>query len=64
MTFDFANDPKLAGGIGDLMQRAAARRVAAGLVSTDGQTHRTAAQMAVYDAGHGVLSQAYAEAGK
>lgn len=61
--FDFANDPALA-GIGNLMQRAADRRAASGLISADGTTHRCAAQMAAYDAGHGVLSREYAEAGK
>lgn len=63
MTFDFANDHKLA-GIGDLMQRAANRRAAAGLVSADGQTRRTAAQMAAYDNGAGLFSREYVEAGK
>jgi hypothetical protein len=61
--FNFADDPKL-GAIGALMQRAVERRAAQGLISPDGQTHRTAAQKAVYEAGHGVLSRAYAEAGK
>jgi len=61
--FDFANDPALA-GIGNLMQRAANRRADAGLVSADGQTHRTAAQKQAYDNGAGLLSREYAEAGK
>lgn len=60
--FDFANDPALA-GIGGLMQRTANRRAAQGLISADGQTHRTAAQMALYDAGYSLLSREYRDAG-
>lgn len=60
--FDFANDPKLS-GIGKLMQQAADRRAAQGLISVDGQTHRTAAQMALYDAGVSLHSREYIEAG-
>jgi hypothetical protein len=63
MTYDFANDPALA-GIGDLMQRAANRRAAQGLASADGQVHRTAAQMAAYDNGASLFSREYVEAGK
>ena len=62
MKFDFANDPKLA-GIGDMMQRATNRRASQGLISADGQVHRTAAQMALYDNGASLFSREYAAAG-
>ena len=59
--FNFANDPALA-GIGNPMQRTADRRAAAGLISTDGQTHRTVAQMALYDNGASLHSREYRDA--
>jgi hypothetical protein len=61
--FDFANDPKLA-GIGAIMQRTADRRAAQGLISADGKTHATAAQMALYAAGVSPHAVEYIEAGK
>ena len=61
--FNFATDPTLPPDMAALMQRVASRRAAAGLISADGQTHKTAAQKALYDAGASVLSRAYLNAG-
>jgi len=61
--FDFASDPKLPPALAARMQAVANARAAAGLISEDGQTHRTAAQMALYDAGYSLLSHAYLDAG-
>ena len=60
--YDFTADPKLSPAIARRMQAVADRRAAAGLISPDGQTHRTAAARDLYDAGHGVLSRAYVDA--
>lgn len=61
--FNFANDAKLPPAIAARMQAVADARAAKGLISEDGQTHRTAAQMALYDSGYSLLSRAYLDAG-
>jgi hypothetical protein len=61
--FDFASDPKLPPALAARMQAVADSRAAAGLISEDGQTHRTAAQMALYNSGYSLHSKAYRDAG-
>ena len=62
MTFDFATAPNLPSALAARMQAVADDRAARGLVSADGQTHKTAAKMALYDAGVSLHSAAYRNA--
>ena len=61
--FNFANNDRLPPSLATLMQSVADSRAARGLISDDGQTHKSIAHKDVYDAGHGVLSKAYRDAG-
>lgn len=60
--FNFSTDAALPPALAARMQAVADDRAARGLISADGQTHRTAAKKAAYDAGHGVMSAAYQRA--
>ena len=62
--FNFSDDANLPPALAARMQRVADDRAAAGLISDDGQTHPNAECKRVYEAGHGVLSSAYAKATK
>lgn len=61
-TFDFANDPTLPPHLAARFQAVADKRAAAGLISADGVTHRTAAAKALYDAGVSPHSAEYLQA--
>lgn len=57
--FNFAADAALPPALAAKMQAVADKRAAAGLMSADGKLHRTAAAMALYDAGHSTKSPEY-----
>ena len=60
--FDFANDPSLPPHLAARAQALADKRAAAGLISADGVTHRTAAAKALYDNGTSPHSTEYLRA--
>ena len=60
--YSFATDSKLPPALARKMQAHADHRAERGLISPDGQVHISAECRDVYDAGHGLLSRAYAEA--
>jgi hypothetical protein len=62
MPKDFAADPTLSPAVAAIMQAAYNRRLAAGLVGSDGSAHVTQEAKALYDAGVSPFSREYTSA--
>jgi hypothetical protein len=60
--YDFASDSALPPHLAAKMQAVANYRAAQGLISPDGKTHRTGAQMALYASGVSPHSSRYIKA--